>query len=87
MIFYHNNDQKSWHPEEITLVEGRSAQVAAALSQANLFKQLEDRKHELETALIQLKQAQIQIAQSEKMASIGKLVAGVAHEINTPLGS
>lgn len=52
----------------------------------NMMKILEDKNKELADAYAELKNTQSQILQQEKMASIGQLAAGVAHEINNPVG-
>lgn len=79
--------QKNGIKPILDIFQALSTQIATEIVQASLFKQLNDKNLELEKTLAELKETQVQLINSEKMASLGHLIAGVAHEINTPIGS
>ena len=63
------------------------AKANAALKEANegLERRVAERTQELSAALTSLEESQAMLVQTEKMSSLGQMVAGIAHEINTPL--
>lgn len=79
--------QKRELNEEIEILEAISSQLSNAITRAELYQKNIRTVNELKNTLKELKETQIQLINSEKMASLGQLVAGVAHEINTPVAS
>jgi signal transduction histidine kinase len=75
--------------EDFILVDGQGRYCGLG-TVLDLLKAMEariaQRNRILRKALVDLKESQTQLVQSEKMASLGQMVAGVAHELNTPLG-
>ncbi|MDX5586414.1 MAG: ATP-binding protein [Aureibaculum sp.] len=71
--------------KQIDLVQSLADAFAIAYARYEDFTKLEKAKQSVETTLSELKATQNQLVQSEKMASLGELTAGIAHEIQNPL--
>ena len=69
----------------VDLVKTFAAQSVLAIQNARLFENIETRTRELTKSLGDLRTAQDRLVQTEKLASLGQLTAGIAHEIKNPL--
>src|SRR5580765_8190591 len=77
-ILLRKSEPGAFTPQQIELLETFAAQAVIAIENVRLFTELRD-------SLERLKAAQANLVQSEKMASLGQLTAGIAHEIKNPL--
>lgn len=73
-------------PNDGAVYEALAYSIGSALKSAFLRQELEKRTFELELSIFELGRARNKLVENEKLAALGELVAGIAHEINTPVG-
>jgi GAF domain-containing protein len=85
IVFLARTEVKPFSDKQVDLVTSFADQAVIAISNVGLFKEVQERTRELSQSLDELRTAQDRLVQTEKLASLGQLTAGIAHEIKNPL--
>jgi signal transduction histidine kinase len=84
-IGLYRREVKLFSDRQIELVKSFADQAVIAIENVRLFERVEARTHELAASLENLRTTQDRLVQTQKLASLGQLTAGIAHEIKNPL--
>jgi signal transduction histidine kinase len=85
VVFLARTEVKPFSDKQLELVTSFADQAVIAISNVGLFNEVQERTRELSRSLDDLRAAQDRLVQTEKLASLGQLTAGIAHEIKNPL--
>ena len=85
IVFLARTEVKPFSDKQVDLVTSFADQAVIAISNVGLFNEVQERTRELSKSLDELRTAQDRLVQTEKLASLGQLTAGIAHEIKNPL--